>query len=179
MSSFPPSQFPDETLGSSSGPDSEGILNETGQENPIPMVDNRPKYLREAIYQGELHAAPYALTVTSPKIEPVDKRLLKANAHESMQHQAEQQIAMLRKQAELLIKQAKAIEERLEISHSIYKADINFEPVIHGIYHLYQKSDGTQVLSMVAPHEWGNKIPFESWLHTVRLLADKTWEILA
>jgi|GEM_PF-222294 len=179
MSSLPPFQFPDEINEETQGADGINSASHPDQNNPIPLVDNRPKYLREAIYQGELHAAPYALTVTSPKIEPVDKRLLKANAHESMQHQAEQQIAMLRKQAELLIKQAKAIEERLEISHSIYKADINFEPVIHGIYHLYQKSDGTQVLSMVAPHEWGNKIPFESWLHTVRLLADKTWEILA
>ncbi len=142
-------------------------------------IDTRPRYLREAIYQGELHAAPYALSVTSPKIEPIDKRLLKANAHESMQYQAEQQISMLKKQAALLIEQAKAIEERLAISHSIYKAEINFEPVIHGIYHLYQKSDGTQVLSMVAPYEWGKQMPFESWIHTVRLLADKTWEILA
>lgn len=151
-------------------------LNATDSES---AVDTRPRFLREAVYQGELHAAPYALSVTSPKIEPIDKRLLKANAHESMQYQAEQQIAMLKKQAALLIDQAKAIEERLALSHSIYKAEINFEPVIHGIYHLYQKSDGTQILSMVAPYEWGKKMPFESWIHTVRLLADKTWEILA
>jgi hypothetical protein len=142
------------------------------------QVDKRPLFLKDARYQGELHNAPYALTVTSPKIEPVDKRLLKANAHESMQHQAEQQILMLKKQAELLIKQAKAIEERLELSHAIYKADINFEPVINGIYHLYQKEDGSQVLSMVAPYEWGRTTPYSQFLHTVRLLADKTWEIL-
>jgi chaperonin GroEL len=36
-----------------------------------------------------------------------------ANAHESMQHQAEQQITMLRKQAQLLINQAKEIEARV------------------------------------------------------------------
>ena len=83
------------------------------------------------------------------------------------------------KQAELLIQQAKSIEERLEISHSIYKAEINFEPVINGVYHLYQKIDGTQTLSMVAPYEWGKEMPFELFLNTVRLLPDKTWEILA
>jgi hypothetical protein len=141
--------------------------------------DDKPLYLKDALYQGELSQAPYALTVSSPKIEPVDKRMLKANAHESMQHQAQQQINMLRKQAELLIKQAREIEERLEISHSIYKADINFEPVIGGMYHLYQRSDGSQVLTMVAPYEWGKTMPFEIFLHTVRLLADKTWEVLA
>ena len=140
--------------------------------------DNRPLVLKDALFQGESHSAPYALSVSSPKIEPIDKRLLVANAHESMQHQAEQQITMLKKQAELLMKQAKAIEERLTLSHAIYKADINFEPVIHGIYHVYQKDDGSQVLGMVAPYEWGKNAPY-TFLNTVRLLADRTWEILA
>ena len=141
-------------------------------------ADNRPLFLKDAIYQGELHSAPYALSVSSPKIEPIDKRLLKANAHEAMQHQAEQQIKMLKKQAELLIKQAKEIEERLEVSHAIYKAEINFEPVVYGMYHLYQKKNGQQVLSMVAPYEWGRSVPFDFFIHSVRLMADKTWEIL-
>ncbi len=140
---------------------------------------NKPLFLKDALYQGELHAAPYALTVSSPKIEPIDKRLLKANAHEAMQHQAQQQINMLRKQAELLIKQARDIEERLAISHNIYKAEINFEPIVGGMYHLYQKDDGTQVLSMVAPYEWGKNCPLGMFLNTVRLLADKTWDVLA
>jgi len=77
------------------------------------------------------------------------------------------------------MKQAKAIEERLEISHAIYQADINFEPVINGIYHLYQKEDGTQVLSMVAPYEWGKNMPFSHYLHTVRLLGDRTWDVIS
>ena len=51
--------------------------------------DNRPLFLKDAVYQGELHNAPYALSVSSPKIEPIDKRMLKANAHEAMQHLAE------------------------------------------------------------------------------------------
>ena len=149
------------------------------ETNETQAVDNRPLFLKDARYQGELHNAPYALSVTSPKIEPIDKRMLKANAHEAMQHQANKQIQMLKKQAELLMKQARDIEERLEISHAIYKADINFEPVINGIYHLYQKEDGTQVLSMVAPYEWGKNMPFAQYLHTVRLLGDRTWDVLS
>ena len=140
--------------------------------------DNRPQFLKDAVYQGAIGQAPYALSVSSPKIEPVDKRLLKANAHEAMQHQAEQQITMLRKQAELLLKQAKDIEHRLIVSHSIYQADIAFEPIIGGVYNLYQKNDGSQVLSMVAPYEWGSSMPYADFLHTVRLLADRTWDVL-
>jgi len=153
-------------------------MSEQTNHTENPEIDNRPLYLKDAIYQGELHSVPYALTVSSPKIEPIDKRLLKANAHEAMQHQAEQQISMLKKQAELLLKQAKEIEQRLELSHAIYKAEINFEPVINGIYHLYQKDDGQQVLSMVAPYEWGKSMKYSMFLNTVRLLPDKTWEIL-
>lgn len=156
------------------------LENEKIPTDPVDSVevDKRPLFLKDARYQGELHNAPYALSVTSPKIEPIDKRLLKANAHEAMQHQAEQQIQMLKKQAELLMKQAKAIEHRLEVSHAIYQADINFEPVINGIYHVYQKDNGTQILSMVAPYEWGSKMPFSEFLYTVRLLGDRTWDIL-
>lgn len=141
--------------------------------------DLRPLYLKDALYQGALSQAPYALNVSSPKIDPVDKRMVRANAHEAMQHQAQQQIDMLRKQAELLLKQAREIEARLTISHDIYKADLNFEPVIHGIYHLYQRESGEHVLSMVAPYEWGMSKAPGVFLHTVRLLADRTWEILA
>lgn len=154
------------------------LVNDSQDSAEQTPTDNRPLVLKDALFQGDAHNAPYALSVSSPKIEPIDKRMLVANAHESMQHQAEQQISMLKKQAELLMKQAKAIEDRLALSHAIYKADINFEPVIHGIYHVYQKDDGTQVLSMVAPYEWGKNAPYQ-FLNTVRLLADRTWEILA
>lgn len=134
---------------------------------------------KDALYQGDPSQAPYALSVSSPKIEPIDKRMVKANAHEAMIHHAEQQMLMLRKQAEVLLQQARDIEKRLEVSHTIYKADIGFEPVIGGIYHLYQREDGSHVLSMVAPYEWGKTMPFQEFLSTVRLLADRTWDVLA
>ena len=102
---------------------------------------------------------------------------MKANAHESMQNQAEQQISMLQKQATLLMNQAKEIQDRLKVSHTIYQADMNFEPVVGTMYHLYQREDESWLLSMIAPYEWGKKTPF-TFLNTVRLLADKTWDVL-
>ena len=74
---------------------------------------------------------------------------------------------------------AKSSQSRMSVSEMIYQSDVHFQPVIHHIYHLYQrKADGRHVLSMVAPHEWGRKKPFEH-LATVRLLGDHTWEVLA
>ena len=139
--------------------------------------DNRPVFLKDALYQGEPYAAPYPITVAPPKIDPMDKSLMKANAHESMQNQAEQQISMLQKQATLLMNQAKEIQDRLKVSHTIYQADMNFEPVVGTMYHLYQREDASWLLSMIAPYEWGKKTPF-TFLNTVRLLADQTWDVL-
>ena len=131
--------------------------------------------VEEALYQGPDSQAPYPLSLSSPKIKPVDKRLVKGNALEVMSHQAQQQIGMLRKQAELLLLQAKEIEERVIVSKQIYEADLNFEPVIGTIYHVYEKQ-GRTVLSLVAPNEWG-KLPFDAFRCSVKLLADKSWEI--
>jgi hypothetical protein len=132
---------------------------------------------KDALYQGPDKFSPIPLSISSPKINPVDKRLVKANAFETMQHQANQQILMLKKQADLLLEQARQIEERLIISQRIYEADLNFEPVIGTVYHVYEKKDKT-ILSLVAPMEWGSKLPFDRHVCSARLLADKSWELL-
>jgi hypothetical protein len=132
---------------------------------------------KDALYQGPDKFSPIPLSVSSPKIQPIDKRLVKANAFETMQYQANQQIMMLKKQADLLIEQARMIEERLQVSQRIYEADLNFEPVIGTLYHVYEKGDKT-VLSLVAPDEWGRKMPFSRHVCSARLLADKSWELL-
>ena len=132
---------------------------------------------KDALYQGPDKFAPIPLSVSSPKINPVDKRLVKANAFETMQHQANQQILMLKRQADLLMEQARQIEERLKISQMIYEADLNFEPVIGTVYHVYEKK-GKTVLSLVAPYEWGARLPFDKHICSARLLADKSWDLL-
>jgi hypothetical protein len=131
----------------------------------------------DALFKGEDSFAPYPTSVSSPVIQAIDKRLLKATAVESMQKNAQQQIDMLRKQAALILKQAQAIEQRIEISARIYKADFSFEPVIGGMYHLYRKGE-QEVLSLVGPTEWGSKVPYDAWVASVQLLGDKTWDIL-
>ena len=89
-------------------------------------------------YTGPSRLSPIPLSVSSPPINPIDKNKVQANALEAMTHQANQQIKMLKRQAEELIKQAKEIENRLEISHQIYQAEIKFKPVIGQNYFLYK-----------------------------------------
>jgi hypothetical protein len=55
---------------------------------------------------------------------------------------------------------------------------MGFQPVIGHIYYLYERAEEKWVLSMVAPENWGKKIPFQKFVSKVKLLADHTWEIL-
>ena len=122
---------------------------------------------------------PYAHTAGSAVIRPEDKGQIRGNAMTAMYDQTDRQMEQLRQQMETLMSQAKSLQNRMEVSELIYQADIPFQPVIHHIYHLYQrKTDGKHLLSMIAPAEWGRKAPYEH-LATVRLLGDHTWEVLA
>lgn len=122
---------------------------------------------------------PYAHTTGSAVIRPEDKGRIRGNAMTAMYDQTERQMEQLRQQMETLVRQARSLDQRMQISEVIYRADIPFQPVIHHVYHLYRrKTDGTHVISMIAPAEWGRKAPYE-YLATVRLLGDHTWEVLA
>lgn len=123
------------------------------------------------------HLLPYAHTVGGALIKPEDKGRIKGQAVSAMYEQTDMQLDQLRKQFELLAKQAKEIQDRVTISEKIYLADIPFSPLINFNYHLYQKSDGKELLSMVGPSEWGSHMPYK-FLATVRLLGDHTWEVL-
>lgn len=121
---------------------------------------------------------PYAHTAGGAVIRPEDKGRIRGNAMTAMYDQTDRQMEQLRQQMETLVNQAKALEQRKTISEIIYQADMPFQPVIHHIYYLYsRKKDGSHLLSMVSPAEWGQRMPFEH-LATVRLLGDHTWEVL-
>ncbi|MFM7473184.1 MAG: DUF2452 domain-containing protein, partial [Crocinitomicaceae bacterium] len=78
----------------------------------------------------------------------------------------------------LLAEQAKKLQERKQISEFIYKAEIRLEPFINHIYHLYRREQGSFLLSMVGPTQWGKSGQHLLFIATVKLLADHTWEIL-
>jgi hypothetical protein len=119
----------------------------------------------------------YAHTAGGAVIRPEDKGKITGRAVTAMREQTDLQIAQLYKQMQLLAEQATAIRHRVEVSERIYSAQMSFEPIIGQTYHFYLRKNGTDVLSMVAPHEWGRKFPFERCVATVRMLADHTWDV--
>ncbi|MEM6698417.1 MAG: DUF2452 domain-containing protein [Bacteroidota bacterium] len=123
------------------------------------------------------HLLPYAHTVGGAVIKPIDKGRVKGLAVSAMHEQTNMQLDQIRKQVELLVTQAQLIHDRVEVSERIYLADMNFKPLIGKTYHLYQRKNGKDVLSMVAPNEWGRSQPY-TFVSSVKLLADHTWEIV-
>lgn len=123
------------------------------------------------------HLLPYAHNRGSVQVKPEDKGRIKGRAVSSMYQQTDMQLDQIKKQMELLAQQARHIQDRVEISEYIYHAEMNFEPLISKIYHLYERKNGKHSLSMVGPEEWGPNPPLK-FIATVKLLADHTWDII-
>ncbi|MBA4853514.1 DUF2452 domain-containing protein [Emticicia sp. BO119] len=119
----------------------------------------------------------YAHTAGGAVIRPEDVGKVKGKAQLAMRQQTGEQLNKIYRQMELLAQQAKEIKNRIDISERIYDAAIGFEPIINHVYFLYEKKDGSDILSMIAPAEWGRSFPFNQFLARVFLLADHTWKV--
>lgn len=121
---------------------------------------------------------PFAHTVGGAVIRPEDTGKIKGRAVKAMRQQTEMQMAQIYQQMQLLAEQANRIKERVEVSERIYTAAVGFEPLIGMTYYLYQRKDKTDVLSLIAPNEWGRSKPFEKYVARVTMLADHTWDVV-
>jgi len=101
-----------------------------------------------------------------------------ARSLNAMEQQTEMQMQQIVAQMQLLANQAKAIKDRKIVSERVYQAEMRFEPLIAHIYYLYQR-DGKDMLSLVAPGEWGRSKKNQlTYVAKIQLLADHTWDIL-
>jgi len=127
-------------------------------------------------YHKQLSVLPYSASVSGALVRPNEEGVIRHQALKAMEEQTNMQLTQIRQQIELLAIQAKEIQQRKELSMIIYDAKLSFNPVIGQTYYLYQKEDGSHLVSMVSPKEWGAKIPFKAFVAAVKLLADHTWK---
>ena len=120
---------------------------------------------------------PYAHTAGGAVIKPDDMGKIKGRSVLAMRQQTDRQMNQLYEQMEVLARQAKLIADRKEISERIYEAAMGFEPIISETYYLFEKEDGSDLMSLVAPEEWGRSFKYSRYLAKVKLLADHTWEV--
>lgn len=123
------------------------------------------------------HSLEYGHSVGGAVIKPIDKGRVKGLAVSAMYEQTDLQLNQIKEQIDLLAQQARAIQQRVDVSEKIYLADCGFKPLIGKIYHLYERSEEQWVLSMIGPKEWKKEPPF-TFINSVKLLADHTWEIV-
>lgn len=124
------------------------------------------------------HSLEYPHHAGSALVKPEDKGKIKGRALSAMEHQTDMQLGQIYEQMQLLAEQAKKLNDRKSISEFIYMAEIRFEPLINHVYHLYTKENGDYLLSLIAPNQWGRSKNNFTFIATVRLLADHTWDIL-
>jgi len=124
------------------------------------------------------HSLTYGHHRGSVPIIPTKEGDIKHKSLSAMQQQTNSQLMQIKEQMELLAKQATEIKNRIDISEQIYNAEIRFEPLIAHTYHLYQENETKFLLSMISPNDWGRKKCPYSFIASVRLLADHTWDII-
>lgn len=139
------------------------------------IKEDGSRYSNTEIYHKQLSVLPYSAAVSGAVIRPNEEGIIKHKALTAMEEQTNMQLDQIRKQIELLALQAHEIQKRKELSLMIYQARMSFKPNIGQTYYLYEKEDGSFLLSLVAPREWGPSGPFKRFVAGVRLLADHTW----
>jgi Protein of unknown function (DUF2452) len=127
------------------------------------------------VYHKQMSVLPYSSSVGSVAIRPTKEGMIKHKALSAMEEQTNMQLDQIRQQIELLARQAQELRKRKELSLMIYESKLSFKPQIGQTYHLYERHDNTNLLSLVAPQEWGTHGPFKAYISSVKLLADHTW----
>jgi len=127
------------------------------------------------IYHRQMSVLPYAASVAGALIKPNEEGIIRHKALTAMEQQTNMQLEQIRKQIELLALQAQEIHQRKELSMLIYNARLSFRPDIGQTYYLYEKKDGSHMISLISPKEWGEAMPYKSFVTAVKLLADHTW----
>ncbi len=119
----------------------------------------------------------YAHSAGGAVIKPDDMGKVKGKAVLAMHQQSERQLNQVYQQMAILAQQAKELRQRVEVSERIYRVNMGFDPILNETYYVYEKEDGTDLLSMVAPDEWGRSYKFSRFVAKVTMLADHTWDV--
>ena len=124
------------------------------------------------------HSLAYPHHAGSAVVKRIDQGKMKGRAVSAMEHQTDMQLQQIYEKMQLLAAQANTLNERKKIAEFIYLAEMRFEPLINHTYFLYQRDNSVYVLSMIGPDQWGKSKALPTYIATIKLLADHTWDIL-
>lgn len=127
--------------------------------HPQPTMEDTPETLPSTAYM------PYPVSTLSPPIIPNDLTSFKTRGISEVERDLQQKLTEIREQYLQAI-------DHYNWNKLVYEAEIRFEPVVGGVYHLYQMRGG-RALSMVSPAQWPHR-----HLATVRLNYDRQWLVV-
>ena len=122
----------------------------------------------------------YPMEVGSPAFAPIKIVEEKDKAINVARQNAKQEYERIMEQAEILMKQARALQARLDATELVHRAKFSFNPIHGKIYHLYfDKRNSENILIQSGPSEWSCGIP-ENWTYSmaVKKLGDSTWALV-
>jgi hypothetical protein len=127
------------------------------------------------------HAAiEYPMEVSAPVFAPIKVLEEKDKAVNIARQNAQLEYDRIMEQAEVLVKQAKALQARLDATEMVHAAKFSFNPIHGKIYHLYiDQKNQTNILIQNGPNDWSCGIP-QHWTYSfaVKKLGDSTWAIV-
>lgn len=132
------------------------------------------KYKGENVRQPA-RRSPYPVSRLAPAMELVELARELSEADDMLTVQATSQLRLLAEQMEQLRAKARKILKETREHQELHRAQCGFRKQPGQSYHLYRKTCGTLLFSLVGPAEWGLEPPFE-YIGTYRLEVDRTWK---
>ncbi len=125
-------------------------------------------------HDGPDHSAPYPVSRMAPAIELVDLAREIASADAQLANRASAKLEVIAAQIRALQEAARQVLEQTRHDQQLHRTQCNFKRTPGRIYHLYERSDGTQLFSLLAPEEWRDTAPYR-FLASYRLENDMSW----
>ncbi|MGB0720853.1 MAG: DUF2452 domain-containing protein [Gammaproteobacteria bacterium] len=127
-----------------------------------------------SVHSGEARTAPYPVSRLGAPTELVDVARQIDEADSMIAATATGKLRVIAEQIQALREQARGILEQTRRDQDLHRAQCGFQRIPGKVYHLYRKSDGLSIWSMLSPDEWRGRCPHE-FLGSYLLGADSSW----
>ena len=107
---------------------------------------------------------PYGMSTLDPRIDIPNTTLIKNKIKQNVENKILARIEELKKEW-------KYMHDLFDINKTVLESEFSCDPKQNQINHLYEREDGTTVLSLIEPGQWDKFL-----LASVRLSSDGLWE---
>lgn len=130
-------------------------------------------------YQGDNHSghqrsSPYGLSRLAPAVDLTDIAAEISSANDCIAQTTSAKLDVILRQIRHLQAEAQVIVREAKRDADLHRATCSFSRVPGGVYHLYERSNGELLWSMLSLEDWNGKPP-QRYLGSYRLEGDQSW----